>query len=157
MRACLYHRLPSQVGLGAAQLWCNLCNVPYSLLVKALKRGGRPSLLRCALRISERIICYIIIYDIIIIPRYSLLVIALKSGGWESLLFANKQPNKNLPLERDAILLGLLTLLASITWLSKPVMSCVLSALYRFPHRLNKNETIRQCAKCQVWVVQRVC
>ena len=44
-----------------------------------------------------------------------------------------------------------------ITWSSRPVMSCVLSDLYRFPHRLPKNETIRLCTKCQVWVVQRVC
>ena len=47
-----------------------------------------------------------------------------------------------------------LATLASIKWSSRPVMSCV---LYRFPHKLPKNETIRQYAKCQVWVVQRVC
>ena len=89
------------------------------------------------------------------IPHFFLLVKSLKRGRRG--FFANNQPNKNSPLERNAILLGLLTTFASITWPSRPVMSCVLSDLYRFPHRLPKNETIRQCAKCQVWVVQRVC
>ena len=139
-------------------LWCNLCNVPYSLLDRKSPQTWWKAILleMWSLQIRTNHMLYHNIwyhYN----SAYSLLIKALKSFERVSLLFANKQPNKSFPLEKNANLLGIFTTLASVTWPLRPVMSCMLSDLYRFLHRLPKNETIRQCAKCQVWVVQRVC